>query len=149
MISSAQIKFYQDNGYLAVEQVLAKPEVEELRQVTDKFVEQSRHVRENNDVYDLEPDHSPEAPRVRRIKKPNLHHPVYDRTLRHPGILEIVAQLIGTGIRYQTTKLNLKIPKIGSPVQWHQDWAFYPHTNDDILAVGLAIDDTTIENGAT
>ena len=34
-------------------------------------------------------------------------------------------------------------------VQWHQDWAFYPHTNDDILAVGLAIDDTTLANGAT
>ena len=30
-----------------------------------------------------------------------------------------------------------------------EDWAFYPHTNDDILAVGLAIDDTTLENGAT
>jgi phytanoyl-CoA hydroxylase len=30
-----------------------------------------------------------------------------------------------------------------------EDWAFYPHTNDDILAVGLAIDDTTVANGAT
>ena len=49
----------------------------------------------------------------------------------------------------QGDKLNMKIPGVGSPVQWHQDWAFYPHTNDDILAVGLAIDDTTLENGAT
>ena len=53
------------------------------------------------------------------------------------------------GVRAQGDKLNMKSPGIGSPVQWHQDWAFYPHTNDDILAVGLAIDDTTIENGAT
>ena len=55
----------------------------------------------------------------------------------------------GRGVRQQGDKLNMKSPGVGSPVQWHQDWAFYPHTNDDILAVGLAIDDTTIENGAT
>ena len=33
-------------------------------------------------------------------------------------------------------------------MEWHQDWAFYPHTNDDILAVGVMLDDTTVENGA-
>ena len=43
----------------------------------------------------------------------------------------------------------MKLPGVGSPVQWHQDWSYYPHTNDDILAVGLAIDDTTVKNGAT
>ena len=32
-------------------------------------------------------------------------------------------------------------------MEWHQDWAFYPHSNDDLLAVGVAIDDMTRENG--
>ena len=41
----------------------------------------------------------------------------------------------------------MKSGEFGSPVHWHQDWAFYPHTNDDILAVGVAIDDMTRENG--
>ena len=40
----------------------------------------------------------------------------------------------------------MKNPRSGSPVQWHQDWAFYPHTNDDLLAVGIALDDMRIEN---
>ena len=31
--------------------------------------------------------------------------------------------------------------------EWHQDFLFYPHANDYILAVGVAIDDMTIENG--
>ena len=26
-------------------------------------------------------------------------------------------------------------------------FAFYPHTNDDLLAVGVALDDCTLENG--
>ena len=38
-------------------------------------------------------------------------------------------------------------PRYGSPVEWHQDWAFYPHTNDDLLAVGVMLDDCTLENG--
>src|SRR5439155_1663985 len=33
------------------------------------------------------------------------------------------------------------------PVEWHQDWAFYPHTNDDLLAVGVMLDDCRLENG--
>ena len=45
------------------------------------------------------------------------------------------AQLIGPGVRYNGHKLNMKSGEYGSPVEWHQDWAFYPHTNDDLLAV--------------
>ena len=41
----------------------------------------------------------------------------------------------------------MKAAHYGSPVEWHQDWAFYPHTNDDILAIGVMLDDTDLENG--
>ena len=147
MISTEEIDFYREHGYLTVEQILSADQVQDLRRVTDEFVERSRMVTEHDDVYDLEPDHSARKPRLRRIKQPHLQHPVYDRTLRHPAILDIASQLIGPAIRHQYTKLNIKCPDIGSPVQWHQDWSFYPHTNDDILAVGVAIDDMTPENG--
>ncbi len=32
-------------------------------------------------------------------------------------------------------------------MEWHQDWAFYPHTNDDVLALGVLLDDFTPDNG--
>jgi phytanoyl-CoA hydroxylase len=41
----------------------------------------------------------------------------------------------------------MKSAHFGSPVEWHQDWAFYPHTNDDILAIGVLLDDTDLSNG--
>ncbi|MES4793124.1 MAG: phytanoyl-CoA dioxygenase, partial [Chloroflexota bacterium] len=44
-------------------------------------------------------------------------------------------------------KLNMKAAAYGSPVEWHQDFAFYPRTNDSLLAVGFALDDCTLENG--
>ena len=147
MLTQAQIDFYHLNGYIGVENVLSMEEITDLRRVTDEFVEKSREVIEHDDVFDLEPGHTSEVPRLRRIKNPAIHHPVYDRTLRHNGILDIIEPLIGPGVSHNGHKLNMKYPEFGSPVQWHQDWAFYPHTNDDLLAVGVAIDDMSIENG--
>ena len=37
--------------------------------------------------------------------------------------------------------------RYGAAVEWHQDWAFYPQTNDDVLAIGVLIDDLKPENG--
>ena len=147
MLSEQQVQSYRANGYLAVPGVLSAAEVEVLQRVTDDLVEASRDVDAHTDVYDLEPGHSAAEPRVRRIKSPELQHEAYARTLRHPAILDIVEQLIGPGVRYQSTKLNMKSAGYGSPVEWHQDWAFYPHTNDDILAVGVCIDAMTEANG--
>ena len=147
MLSSRQVQSYRDRGYLAVPGVLSAAEVAELQRVTDELVDASRGVAAHTDVYDLEPGHSAAEPRVRRIKSPDRQHEVYARTLRHPAILDIVEQLVGPGVRYQSTKLNLKAAGYGSPVEWHQDWAFYPHTNDDILAVGVCIDAMSEANG--
>ena len=147
MLTQEQIDFYNENGYLGVENVLSEEEVADLRRTTAEFVEKSREVTDHTDVFDLEPGHTPANPRVRRIKNPVLHHVVYDRTLRHDRILDIVEQLIGPGVSHNGHKLNMKYPEFGSPVEWHQDWAFYPYTNDDLLAVGVAIDDMSLENG--
>ena len=142
-----QVEFYNDQGYLGVEGVLSMAEVNELRQVTDELVEQSRQVNESDAVYDLEPSHNAAAPRVRRIKNPVNVHAAYKRILHHDKILDIVAQLIGLAIRTNGDKLNMKSGEFGSPVEWHQDWAFYPHTNDDVLAVGVCIDEMIQANG--
>lgn len=147
MLTQEQIDFYHENGYLSVEDVLSAEEVADLRRVTDEFVEKSREITEHTNVFDLEPGHTAEAPCVRRIKSPAAHHIVYDQTLRHDRILDIVEPLIGPGVSHNGNKLNMKYPEFGSPVEWHQDWAFYPYTNDDLLAVGVAIDDMTLENG--
>ena len=147
MLSQEQIDSYHENGYLTVENVLSADELDALQRVTDEFIDRSRLVSEHNDVFDLEPNHSPQNPRLRRIKDPINQHEVYDQTLRHDGILDIVEQLIGKGVRCNGNKLNMKAKAHGAAVEWHQDWAFYPHTNDDLMAVGVAIDAMTEENG--
>ncbi len=147
-ITPAQIEFYRTNGYLAVENVITSEQLKEADRVIDEFVEKSRAVTTHNEVYDLEPTHTPERPLIRRIKSPTKWHPFFDSLMRSDAILDIVEPLIGPyGIRFQGDKLNMKPAGEGSPVEWHQDFAFYPHTNDDLLAVGIALDDCTLENG--
>ena len=147
MLKQEQIEFYHREGYLGVENVLPEDDVEDLRRVTDEFVEKSRECTESDSVFDLEPGHTPEEPKLRRLKGPVQQHPTYERILRHPAILDIVEQLVGPNIYTNGNKLNMKSPEFGSPVEWHQDWAFYPHTNDDMLAVGVAMDDMLSVNG--
>ncbi len=62
-------------------------------------------------------------------------------------VLAPVRDLIGPDLRLHTTKLNMKSAGYGAAVEWHQDFAFYPHTNDDVLAVAVIIDDMALENG--
>ena len=147
MLTSKKIDFYHENGYLGVEGVLSADEVAELRRVTEGFVQLSASVTDHTDVFDLEPGHTPESPKLRRLKDPVTQHEVYQKFLHHPRILDIVEQLIGPGLRTNGNKLNMKSPEYGSPVEWHQDWAFYPHTNDDLLAVGVSMDEMKYENG--
>jgi phytanoyl-CoA hydroxylase len=50
-------------------------------------------------------------------------------------------------LRFDTGKLNMKSAGYGAPIEWHQAWAFYPHTNEDLAAVGIMIDDVDMETG--
>ena len=135
-LSNDSINFYRDYGYLYVENLLSEKEILELRKVSDEFLEKSRTASNHSEVFDLEPGHSYESPKLRRLKNPIEQHEIYNRIVRHNKILDIVSQLIGPGIRTFGNKLNMKSASFGSPVQWHQDWAFYPHTNNELNFLG-------------
>ena len=147
MLTPAQIDEYNRVGAIVVPDVLSQEEVARLRAVTDSFVERSRAVTAHNEIFDLEDTHTPAQPRVRRIKSPHLHDAAYGALVRHPRIVEVLCDLWGPNVRFDTAKLNLKSAGFGAAVEWHQDWAFYPHTNDDLAAVGVMMDDMELANG--
>ncbi|MGD1879658.1 MAG: phytanoyl-CoA dioxygenase family protein [Kiloniellaceae bacterium] len=142
-----QVGFYRDNGYVLLEERVPADVLQPVRDEIARFVEEARGMTVSNERLDLEDSHRPEAPRVRRIKQPHRLSPVFDGLLRSEWILAPVRDLIGPDLRLHSSKLNMKSAGYGAAVEWHQDWAFYPHTNDDILAVGVIIDDMGEENG--
>jgi ectoine hydroxylase-related dioxygenase (phytanoyl-CoA dioxygenase family) len=148
MLSDTDVAFYREHGYLVVPDVLDAATLRELRGELGRIVEGASEVTSHTAVYDLEPGHRHDDPRVRRIKTPHRFFPRFADLARHPRLVEILTRLLGSAVRLHGSKINLKSPRYGSPVEWHQDWAFYPHTNDDLLAVGVMLDDCTPENGA-
>ena len=55
---------------------------------------------------------------------------------------------IGPSFRYMPQeKLNIKPAGGGLAIPWHQDWAFFPHTNDSVLTASILMDDSSRENG--
>ncbi len=147
MLTQAQIDEYNQVGAIVVPDVLTPEEVRTLSDVTDGFVQRARGLTAHTDIYDLEDTHTADNPRVRRIKAAHLHDPVYAALARHPKIVGVLQSLWGAHVRFDTAKLNMKCAGFGAPVEWHQDWAFYPHTNDNLAAVGVMFDDMAMENG--
>ncbi len=146
-LTSAQQQFYREQGYLLLENVISPTMLTALRDRIDAFLEESRGVVASNEIYDLDGSHCANAPRVRRLKDPHLRDPLFRSVCESHAIVDPVAQLLGGTVRFDHSKLNFKHPGASAEIHWHQDWAFYPYTNDDLLAVGVLVEDCTPENG--
>ena len=147
MISDEGVRTYKRDGVIVVPEVIGPDMLDALRAKIADLTAAAGAVTEHDDVYDLEPGHTTQDPRVRRIKTPHKVDQLFYEVVRQPQVIEILKKLVGPNLRLHGSKLNMKSARYGSPVEWHQDWAFYPHTNDDILAIGLLMDDTDLSNG--
>ncbi len=147
VLSAEQQAFYKENGYLVLQHRIPGDVIAAIRSEIARFEEEARGMTESNARLDLEDSHTPDAPRIRRIKLPHKISDVARELMYSDHVLAPVRDLIGPDLRLHTTKLNMKSAGYGAAVEWHQDFAFYPHTNDDVLAVAVIIDDMELENG--
>ena len=86
MLSKQQIEFYNEHGYLLVENVVDPEQLARLRDIAYDFIEKSRAVSVSDDVFDLDEGHSAQTPRLTRIKLPHKQHPFFwevAKALRH------------------------------------------------------------------
>ncbi len=147
ILTQAQRKAYFENGYLLLERVLSDEWIERLRQATDEMVEESRGVTESDTVWDLEDNHTPEHPRLRRLSAPNDHHPAYWEYASQSIVPDIITDLVGPDVKFHHSKLNFKWAKGGEEVKWHQDIQFWPHTNYSPCTVGTYLYDCGPDQG--
>ena len=116
IVTSEQIDQYRRDGFVVVDNVLSQDEVKKMRQVTDALVEASRNIKQHDDIYDLEPSHSADQPRVRRIKQPHLLDPAFASLVRHPKIVKVLQKLMYPSIRFDVSKLNLR--QLAMALRW-------------------------------
>lgn len=155
-LTRSQVEQYESQGYLMLEQLLPTELVNDLRSVTEQLTARAAALSDHDDVFELEEGHTSKEPRVRRIKRvlrndvPSGYEKEFGffrQVATYGPLVDALTTLLGPDVRIQGGKLNAKPAGGGAPVEWHQDWAFYPHTNDDLLAVGIMLDDVDDENG--
>ena len=147
MLTADQKADYHTNGYLMIEDLIPGDMLARMQGVTDRLIEASRAVSRSDEVYDLDKGHGPDTPRLTRIKLPHKRDPIFEQVLKHSPLTQVLTDLLGPDTTLITSKLNTKAPGGGAAVEWHQDWAFYPHTNDDLLAFGVLLEDVELDNG--
>ena len=147
VLTQDQIDQYDAQGYLVLEKRIPQEWLDKIHAEIARFEQEAAPMTASNDRLDLEDSHTPEDPRLRRIKLPHTISEVMRELMYSDLILAPARDLIGPDLRLHTSKLNMKSAGYGAAVEWHQDYAFYPHTNDDILAIGVCLDDMAHESG--
>ena len=147
ILSNEQREFYFENGYLLLEGLISPEWINRLREATDRMIERSRGMTESDTVIDLEKDHSADDPRLRRVSSPVDHDPAYWEFASQSAIADVAADLAGPDIKYHHSKLNFKWAHGGEEVKWHQDIAFWPHTNYSPLTIGTYLADVGEDQG--
>ena len=142
-----QKDFYHEKGYLVIENCIPQNIIDRIRDSIHRLRDKAKDIKTSNSDFDVAAGHSTRTPKLRRIKDPVKQDPIFDELMRSEILVEKIKPLLGGSVRFDHSKLNFKPPSSNAKIEWHQDWAFYPHTNDDILAIGVMIEDCTLENG--
>ncbi|MFT7654731.1 MAG: ectoine hydroxylase [Limisphaerales bacterium] len=160
ILSKTAREKYFDQGYVGVEGLVDDAWLSRLRSVTAEFVQLSRNLDPDGRVvkpqaglelgakdkrFDLEPDHCAEQPRIRRLNSPVDHHDEYWAFASQGPFAEVAEDLLGPNFKFHHAKLNFKWGGGGEEVKWHQDIQFWPHTNYDVLTIGVYLEDVTNE----
>ena len=146
-VTEAEREFYHRHGYLQLESFVDATWLDALRTASDEFVELSREITESNRVLDVEPDHTADAPRLRRLVSPLDHHDTFHRFTIEGPPAQLAMDLLGGPVRFHHSKLNYKWSDGGEEVKWHQDIQFWPHTDFSPLTIGVYLDDVDDEMG--
>lgn len=132
-------KNYFEDGFAVAEQFFDAKYVAQLNDAIAEVLD----IPDITSVAELEPEDSSVA---RRIWSPTQRHAAFESTVADPRLLDVIEQLIGPNILFHYSKLHMKAPHVGSAVEWHQDFSYYPHTNTDLVTALIYLDDATKEN---
>jgi phytanoyl-CoA hydroxylase len=153
-LTAEQRKFYDDNGYIIIEDFLKQGELATLLGKLDALVEEKARGL-NNDAGDFNLEKKAGgiqgeaigAGILRKIQSIVDHCPAFAELAEFDRLLDLVEDLIGPTIYYHSSKLMFKPAKHGGIKPWHQDYAYWASTKPEQVTCWLALDNATLENG--
>ena len=116
-LSEDQCAAYGEDGFVFLPDLIAADEIARARKELAGLCKLSRQevVVENDGVT------------VRSVMNPQVFSELFERFVRHPGLLGPVRQLLAREVYLFQCILNMKRPFGGDIWQWHQDYPTYLH----------------------
>ena len=148
-LTQEQIDFYQENGYIIIEDFLSPAELETWRQRVDDAVARrgNRKLADRSEV----DDESEEGKyrRLRFVQRLNLwtDHAGMRELMLDPRLGKMASELAGVdGMRIWHDQALNKQPW-ANPTGWHLDNPLWSYSSRDALSIWVALDDATLQNG--
>ena len=113
-LSNEQVSFFEQEGFLLVEDVFSTSEVDLLLNEMQKVIQEDcpRRILEKSGS-------------VRSFFAPNLTNSVFDKAARYKKLLTAASQLLGGEIYLHQSKINSKAAMVGDWWEWHQDYTYW------------------------
>ncbi|MEZ6071409.1 MAG: phytanoyl-CoA dioxygenase family protein [Pirellulales bacterium] len=132
---------YERDGVVRIRQLFSAEEVEELRGRIDQYT--SRVATLPRGDYVLEAD----GQTVRNTWRMQQHDSFFADLGTQPRFTRFLDPLVRGEAVLQGVETFRKPARVGSPVPYHQDNAYFCQTPPDMLTLWIAIDAATLENG--
>ncbi len=146
-LNEDQIEHYRREGYLVLPEFFGKDVLERIDRTIDQITEDALQKNDYTDILEAEPEPLDGRAVARRIYNPFDIHEEFRKMAMDERLLDCVESIVGPNINIHHSKLNMKPARVGSVVEWHQDLAYFPHTNDDLISLLVYLDEATEENG--
>jgi ectoine hydroxylase len=117
-LTKEQILYFQENGFLLVEDVFDQAEINALTDEMNKIIagDDPRRILEKNGS-------------VRTFFAPHFTNELYDKVHRLDRLVVPATQLLGNEVYLHQSKINIKEAMVGDWWEWHQDYPYWK--NDD------------------
>ena len=146
-LTEEQVEHYRCEGYVVLPAFFGSDVLAQLSRRIQQIGDDALAGGDYDKILEVEPETVAGQTVVRRIYNPYDQHDDFKNLANDRRLVDCIESLIGPDINLQHSKLNMKPPSVGSVVEWHQDLAFFPHTNDDLVTVLIYLDDAIRENG--
>tara|TARA_Y100001934_G_scaffold257651_1_gene326997 strand:+ start:125 stop:1015 length:891 start_codon:yes stop_codon:yes gene_type:complete len=147
ILTEAQRRTYFEDGFVLLPGLIDDAWLKRLRQVSARFVEQSRSFSQSDGKFDLEDSHTAESPKLRRLSLPVDHDETFREFAFKGPVVDVAEDLLGPDVCYHHSKLNYKWSHGGEEVKWHQDIHYWPHTDFSPLTIGVYLEDVDDDMG--
>lgn len=154
VLSDTQVKAFQDTGCITVPDAVEPAMLAAINADLEGWIEESRahdkpygKLLDGRARFDLQPGHTADRPALRRVQSPTELSPACLTALTDSPMIRMLAQLIGPDLRFHHSKVNCKLPGSATAVDWHQDFMFDPHSNDDMVTCLVFLGEVTQDNG--